>query len=66
MYVPNFKQSDIQLSAEKIKVYNSKICFPNYVSQSGDFIYSFPSEGGIIYFYHPRPGEQPAEKFYNK
>ncbi len=65
LYVPNFKRSDIQFFTDKIKVYNSKICFPDYVSQPGDFVYSFPSEGGIIYFYHPRPGEQPDE-IYNR
>ena len=26
---------------KKLKLYNSKICFHNYVSQPGDFIYSF-------------------------
>ena len=65
MYIPNFKASDIQVFEEKMKMYNSKLCLPNYVSQPGDFIYCFPSEGGIIYYYHPRPGEQPAE-IYNQ
>jgi len=65
-YIPDFKRSDIRFFAEKIKINNSKLCFSNYVSQPGDFVYSFPSEGGIIYFYHPRPGEQPAEQFYKK
>ena len=56
-YISDFKQSDIQFFAEKAKVYNSKICFPNYQSSPGDFIYSITSEGEIIYFYHPRPAE---------
>ena len=65
-YIENFKQSDIKMFAEKATLYNSKMCMTNYVSKPGDFIYSFPSEGGIIYFYHPRPGEQPAEIFYRQ
>jgi hypothetical protein len=55
MYIPNFKQSDIQSFGEKTTFYNAKLCFNNYKSSPGDFIYSFPSEGGIIYFYHPKP-----------
>lgn len=61
MYIPDFKMSDIQLFEDKIKMYKSKMCMPNYVSQPGDFIYCFPPEGGIAYYYHPRPGERPAE-----
>jgi len=54
-YIENFKQSDIKLFAEKGKLYNSKICFNNYKSSPGDFIYSFDSDGEIIYFYHQPP-----------
>lgn len=55
LYIENFKQSDIKFFAEKVKFYNSKICLPNYKSNPGDFIYSFDSDGEIIYFYHPKP-----------
>lgn len=61
MYIPDFKASDIQVFKEKMKMYNSKLCLPNYVSQPGDFIYCFTPKDGIAYYYHPRPGEQPAE-----
>ena len=57
MYIPNFKQSDIQSFGEKTTFYNAKLCFNNYKSSPGDFIYSITSEGEIIYFYHPRPAE---------
>jgi len=54
-YIENFKQSDIKFFSEKAKLYNSKICFNNYKSSPGDFIYSFDSDGELIYFYHPKP-----------
>ncbi|MGN6247364.1 MAG: hypothetical protein ACTHNG_03350 [Ginsengibacter sp.] len=66
LYIPDFKKSNINLSKDKLTMYRSKICFVNYKSEPGDFIYSFKSNGDMIYFYHPRPGEQPAEKFYNQ
>ena len=59
MYIPDFKASDIRFFKEKVKMYNSKLCLPNYVSQPGDFIYCFTPEDGLAYYYHPRPGEQP-------
>ena len=52
--------------AKKATLYNSKMCMTNYVSKPGDFIYAFPSEGGIIYFYLPRSGEQTEEILYRK
>lgn len=54
-YVPDFKLSDIQTFKEKHAISNSKLCFPNYKSQPGDFIYSITSEGEIIFFYHKLP-----------
>ena len=60
-YIEDFKQTDIKTFAGKVTMYNSKICFPDYVSKPGDLVYSFPSEGGIIYFYHLRTGEQLSE-----
>lgn len=65
MYISNFKASDIQVFEEKVKMYNSKLCLPNYVSQPGDFIYCFTPQDGLAYYYHPRPGEQPAD-IYNR
>ena len=54
-YIENFKQSDIKFFAEKVKFSNSKICFNNYKSSPGEFIYSFHSDGKLIYFYQQPP-----------
>lgn len=53
-YIPDFKQEDIQFFKEKATLYHAKICFNNYDSKPGDFIFSFNSKGDIIYFFDKR------------
>lgn len=61
-YIEDFKYSDIQLFAEKIKVSNLKICIPNYKSNPGDFIFTFDNENEIIFYYHTRKEDLLKEK----
>jgi hypothetical protein len=57
-YIPDFKEVDIKFFKEKVNLYNAKICFNNYDSKPGDFIFSFTSDGDIIYFFDKRPKPQ--------
>ena len=54
-YIPDFKQSDIKNFEKKQTLYNARICFPNYKSKAGDFIFSTTSGGKFYYFYDNRP-----------
>ncbi|MGN6802385.1 MAG: hypothetical protein ACTHJN_10790 [Ginsengibacter sp.] len=57
-YIPDFKQSDIKNFEKKQTLYNAKICFPNYKSKPGDFIFSTTSDGKFYYFYDNRPQDK--------
>ena len=49
-YIPNFRLADIQFFSKNVKLNDSKICFINYISNPGDFIYPFTSEWRKKYF----------------
>ena len=62
-YIPDFKQSDIRLIEQKLKIHEAKICPNDYKSKPGDFIFSFTSKNEMIYFYHRREIDSPHSKF---
>jgi hypothetical protein len=62
-YIENYKYSDVKVFPAKIKVMNAKLCFDDYKSNPGDFIFTMDSKSEIIFYYHLRESELMDAKF---
>jgi hypothetical protein len=62
-FIEHFKPADIEFIEQKLHLHNAKICFENYKSKRGDFIYTFTSEHKLIYFFHKENKDSTPNKY---